>query len=143
MPELAPFPRPKRIRLQAKHRSLDWIPEASPGRFHVLTTTSPATHLAVTGLTLLRDAGHSPTRKRALVTRKNGPERLQSGPFAMLAAHAAICLANGAVVLISILRGKAAAATGAVISNTPFTYSAVSFSTFTPSGSVRVLSNTP
>jgi hemoglobin len=46
-------------------------------------------------------------------------------------------------VLTSILRGKAAAATGAVISNTPFTYSAVSFSTFTPSGSVSVRSNTP
>jgi hypothetical protein len=65
------------------------------------------------------------------------------GRFVLPASYAAICLTNGAVVLTSILRGKAAAATGAVISNTPFTYSAVSFSTFTPSGSVSVLSNTP
>ena len=65
------------------------------------------------------------------------------GRFVLSASYAAICLANGAVVLISILRGKAAAATGAVTSNTPFTYSAVSFSTFTPSGNARVLSNTP
>ena len=63
--------------------------------------------------------------------------------FVLPASYAAICLTNGAIVLTSILRGKAAAATGAVISNTPFTYSAVSFSTFTPSGSASVRSNTP
>ena len=65
------------------------------------------------------------------------------GRFVLSASYAAICLTNGDIVLTSILRGKAAAATGAVISNTPFTYSAVSFSTFTPSGSVSVRSNTP
>ena len=79
----------------------------------------------------------------APIQRKAARNRCSSGPFALLAAYAAICLANGSVVLISILRGKAAAATGAVISNTPFTYSAVSFSTLTPSGSASVLSNTP
>ena len=59
-----------------------------------------------------------------------------SGPSAS-STYAAICFVSGTVVLISILRGRAAAATGAVISRTPFTYSAISFSTFTPSGRVR------
>ena len=140
---MPPFHRPLRIRLQAKHYSLNSVPETPLGRFHPLITTSAAIPLAVTWLTLLRDAGHSPTRKRAPIQGKAARNRCSSGPFALLAAYAAICLANGAVVLTSILRGNAAAATGAVISNTPFTYSAVSFSTFTPSGSARVLSNTP
>lgn len=79
----------------------------------------------------------------AVLTKENGPEPLSSGPFVLLATYAAICFTNGAVVLISIFRGKAATVIGAVISNTPFTYSAVNFSTITPSGSVIVLSNTP
>lgn len=57
--------------------------------------------------------------------------------------YAAICFVSGTVVLISILLGKATAATGAVISRTPFTYSALNFSVFTPSGSSMVLSNFP
>jgi 6-pyruvoyl-tetrahydropterin synthase len=60
MPELAPFQRSERIRLQAKHRSLNSVPEASPGRFH-FHNYIPVLRLAVTGLTLLRDAGHSTT----------------------------------------------------------------------------------
>lgn len=117
-------------------------PGNSPGPLPP-STTSAAVPLAVTWLTLLRDAGHSPTRKRAPIQGKAARNRCSSGPFALLAAYAAICFTNGAVVLTSILCGNAAAATGAVISNTPFTYSAVSFSTFTLSGSARVLSNTP
>jgi hypothetical protein len=64
-------------------------------------------------------------------------------PLLLLAAYAAICFTYGAVVLTSIFRGRAAAAIGAVISNTPLTYSAVNFSGRTPSGSVRTRSNTP
>ena len=75
--------------------------------------------------------------------KKNGPEPLSPGPFILLATYAAICFTDGVVALISIFRGKAATVIGAVISNTPFTYSAVSFSTITPSGSVIVLSKTP
>ena len=141
---MPPFHRPLRIRLQAKHYSLNSVPETPLGRFHPLITTSAAIPLAVTWLTLLRHAGHSPARKKAPIQGKSGPEPLQfRATFALLATYAAICFTSGAVVLTSILRGNAAAAMGAMISNTPFTYSAVSFSTFTPSGSARVLSNTP
>jgi hypothetical protein len=50
--------------------------EASPGHFHVLTTTSVALHLAVTVLTLLRDAHHSPPRKML----SSGPLLKSAGP---------------------------------------------------------------
>jgi hypothetical protein len=68
---------------------------------------------------------------------RNGPEPFGSGPLTLPATYAAICFANGAVVLTSIFRGKAAMVIGAAISNTPFTYSAVSFSTITPSAIAR------
>jgi hypothetical protein len=73
-------------------------------------------------------------------------QRLRRDHFARrlraASTYAAICLTNG-VVLISILRGSAAAATGAVISRTPFTNSATNFSVATPSGSSSSRSNLP
>src|ERR1700758_935127 len=87
--------------------------------------------------------------------KRNGPELVgsglvgtfatlnRSGPCGVPSVQAAICLVNGTVDLISILRGRATAATGAVISNTPLIYSAVSFSVRTPSGRGRVRSKTP
>lgn len=62
-PETAPFQRPKRIRLHVK----DCLPNSGRGvlflgRFHAVKTTSSAPHLAVTGLTVLRDASYSTTR---------------------------------------------------------------------------------
>lgn len=86
---------------------------------------------------------HSAGSRNEHRAKENGPEQWSSGPFVLAFAYAAICFAIGAAVLISIFRGNAATAIGAVISSTPFTYSAVNFSTITPSGSVSVLSNTP
>jgi hypothetical protein len=85
----------------------------------------------------------SPRDALSSIDQRNGPEPFDSGPSVLPATYAAICFTNGAVVLTSIFRGKAATLIGAAISNTPFTYSAVSFSTITPSGSVSDLSNTP
>src|SRR6266702_3629370 len=87
MPELAPFQRPKRIRFTSETSFTELDPGGfSLAAFHVLTTTSPATNLAVTGLTLLRDAGHSPARKRALEQWKTARNGCSSGPFSLLAA---------------------------------------------------------
>jgi hypothetical protein len=60
--ETAPFHRPERIRLQVKDCSLTPTRSASLSRFYPLISTSLALHLAVTGLTLSRDAGHSTAR---------------------------------------------------------------------------------
>lgn len=144
--QTAPFQRSERIRLRGKDYSQNSVPETSLGRFHAFITTSLPLPLAVTGLTLLRDAGHATVPKvqgGARANRKRPGTVAVPGCFVLPASYAAICLTNGAIVLTSIFRGKAVAATGAVISNTPFTYSAVSFSTFTPSGSASVRSNTP
>lgn len=118
-------------------------PGGFSSRFHALIIYLVVLPLAVTWLTLLRDARHSPLGRRCPCIEKRPGTIAVPGRFVLPASYAATCFTNGAVVLISILRGKAAAATGAVISNTPCTYSAVNFSTFTPSGSARVLSNTP
>ncbi len=71
----------------------------------------------------------------------SGPGAAET-PGGKAVRYAATCFEKG-TVLISILRGKAAAAMGAVISSTPFTYSAVSLSMFTPSGIVNSLSKEP
>ena len=64
----------------------------------------------------------------------------RTGPFPTAVPYAATCFVMG-TVLISIFFGSATAATGAVISSTPFSNSALIFPHFTPSGSPSVLSN--
>src|SRR2546421_10011933 len=80
---------------------------------------------------------HEPVWLRALVA---NPSLLSH--LSLLFAYAAICFDRGGV-RISIRRGNAAAATGAVISSTPFCYSAWGLSASTPSGNVKVRSNFP
>lgn len=78
--------------------------------------------------------------------KEKGPAEISTGPLftscrSML--YAAICRVSGTDVFTSIFRGRISAAIGALISITPFTYSACSFSTLTPSGSSSTLSNFP
>jgi hypothetical protein len=63
-----------------KRKIVSW--SASLGRFHPLMTTSAAIPLAVTWLTLLRDAGHSTALRFSQPVEKMAVgSRLASAPF--------------------------------------------------------------
>ena len=112
---------------------------------------APGSSLSSCDLLVISHFGLSPRRTerkarlRVSQTKREAPRNFHGASlyFVLLCVYAAICRVSGTDVFTSIFRGRISAAIGALISITPFTYSACSFSILTPSGSSSTLSNFP